>query len=267
MTRPVLVLLLLGAAFWKAWLAYAARIAAAPSEALPMLLAAAALLAGGAGALRRRGALGEPPLAPLAAGALAYAAAAALAPPMVSVGLAFATMTYAAHHAAASRCPPLAVYGLVALALPVLPTLEFFLAHPLRLLAGGLTAAFLQMNGLGVTAAGAGLLWRGELVQFDAACSGVRMLWAALLLASALGCVRGCGRLAYLAALLIAVAAAVLGNVLRASSLFYLEAGLVEAPGAWAHDAVGAAAFLLTTLLLAAAVNRLQGPAPAGAAR
>ena len=40
----------------------------------------------------------------------------------------------------------------------------------------------LQMHGIGVTRQGTFLLWRGEMVQFDAPCSGVNMLWAGLLL-------------------------------------------------------------------------------------
>ncbi len=257
MTRPILVLLLLAAAFWKAWLTYAVRIAASPGEGLPMLLAGGALLAGLGLAVARRRKLSGPPLPPLVAGLALYTAAAALAPPMLSLGLAVATLAYALHHAATGRAPSPAVYGLVLMALPVLPSLEFFAAHPLRLVAGGLTAASLQMSGLSVTQAGAGLIWRGETIQFDAACSGVRMLWAAVLLASALAWARGYGAIRYAAALLLALVLAVLGNVIRASSLFYLEAELVAAPGPWAHEAVGMAAFLLTAALLAAAVARL----------
>lgn len=64
MTRPILVLLLLAAAFWKAWLTYAVRIAASPGEGLPMLLAGGALLAGLGLAVARRRKLSGPPLPP-----------------------------------------------------------------------------------------------------------------------------------------------------------------------------------------------------------
>ena len=50
------------------------------------------------------------------------------------------------------------------------------------------TVGLLQAQGLAVARQGTFLLWRDEMVQFDAPCSGVNMLWAGLLL-TLMGCV------------------------------------------------------------------------------
>src|SRR5262249_56914005 len=84
--------------------------------------------------------------------------------------------------------PPVAFWGLVALALPVLPSLQFTLGYPMRVVSATLSVGLLQAHGLMVARQGTFLVWRGELIQFDAPCSGVNMLWAGLLL-TLMGCV------------------------------------------------------------------------------
>jgi exosortase/archaeosortase family protein len=76
------------------------------------------------------------------------------------------------------------------------------------------------------------------------------MLWTCWFLASALAHLYGFTGWRYGLALLLATLFAVAGNVLRATSLFYLEAGLFELDVPWLHAAVGIAAFAMTALLL-----------------
>jgi exosortase/archaeosortase family protein len=84
------------------------------------------------------------------------------------------------------------------------------------------------------------------MLQFDAPCSGVNMLWAALLL-TLMGCVLlRFGMLKVAAAVALATVLSIGCNVLRASSLFYIEAGLVPHAPAWWHDGIGIAAFSLS---------------------
>src|SRR5262249_14369692 len=145
--------------------------------------------------------------------------------------------------------PPPALYGLALLALPVLPTFEFYLAFPLRLASAGLTAALLQASGLAVSVEGVALRWGERPIPFDAPCSGVHMLWASLSLASAVGFLDRLGAARYLVALAVAPVLAVAGNALRATSLFYVESGIVstDVPAA-AHDSIGLAAFAMTAV-------------------
>jgi exosortase/archaeosortase family protein len=131
-------------------------------------------------------------------------------------------------------------------------------AYPMRVVSATFTAALLQAHGLAVVRQGTFLAWRDELIQFDAPCSGVNMLWAGLLL-TLMGCVLfRLGVLKVAAAIALALALVIAGNVLRASSLFYVEAGLVpHAPGWW-HDGIGIVAFGLSAIAILWVLTRLD---------
>jgi exosortase/archaeosortase family protein len=140
----------------------------------------------------------------------------------------------------------LPVLVLTLLAVPVLPTLDILLAWPLRRLSAVLTAAMLRLNGFGVTLEGVALEWHGRQLLFDGPCSGVRMLWALLVLASLAGAIRRLEPFRFALLLGGTICVAIVGNALRAASLFYVESGFVPMMhGAVAHEAVGLAAFAL----------------------
>jgi exosortase/archaeosortase family protein len=154
--------------------------------------------------------------------------------------------------------PPVAFWGLVALALPVLPSLQFTLGYPMRVVSAALAVVLLQAQGLMVARQGTFLLWRDEMVQFDAPCSGVNMLWAGLLL-TLMGCVwLRLDELKVGVAVAFSVVLAVAGNVLRASSLSYVETGLVPQAPAWWHDGIGIAAFMLSAAVTLWLLGRLR---------
>jgi exosortase/archaeosortase family protein len=86
------------------------------------------------------------------------------------------------------------------------------------------------------------------------------MLWAGLLL-TLMGCVLlrlGVAKVA--AAIAFSVVLAVASNVLRAASLFYVEAGLIAQAPAWWHDGIGIAAFMLSAALTLWLLGRLRDP-------
>ncbi len=171
--------------------------------------------------------------------------------------MAIALSLFCLHCAAFRTHPPVTLWGLVALALPVVPSLQFTLGYPMRIVSAALAVGLLQMHGIGVTRQGTFLLWRGEMVQFDAPCSGVNMLWAGLLLTLA-GCVLFRpgpvkDALGVVLSLLLTLAA----NVLRAASLFYLETGFVAHSPAWWHEGVGVAAFVVASGAMLWAVGRM----------
>jgi exosortase/archaeosortase family protein len=147
----------------------------------------------------------------------------------------------------------------VALALPVVPSLQFMLGYPMRLVSAALTVGLLQAHGLAVARQGTFLVWRDELIQFDAPCSGVSMLWAGLLL-TLMGCVLfRFGLIKVMVSVALSLVLAIACNVLRATSLFYVEAGLVPHAQAWWHEGIGIAAFTLSAAVTLWLLTRLRG--------
>src|SRR5262249_7220016 len=153
--------------------------------------------------------------------------------------------------------PPVAFWGLVALALPVVPSLQFTFGYPMRIVSAALAVGLLQIHGMGVTRQGTFLLWRDEMVQFDAPRSGVHMLWAGLLLTLGVCVLFRLGPLKVALAILLSLALTLAANVLRASSLFYLETGFVAHSPAWWHEGVGVAAFVAASTVMLWAVGRM----------
>ncbi|MCE5230809.1 exosortase/archaeosortase family protein [bacterium] len=133
-------------------------------------------------------------------------------------------------------------WGLAALALPILPALDFYLGYPLRIVTGYISEMLLRMSGFMVTLDGTALAWNGRLIAVDAPCSGLRMMWAGFYLALTLACFteQPLRRSAMMMA--ATLAAVIAGNALRASALFFSEAGLVKLPP-WGHEAIGIVIF------------------------
>jgi exosortase/archaeosortase family protein len=256
--HPLLLATLVTAATWDAWRWYFARVSAAPEEAAALALTVAFLGVLGVARMARSVPPRPLPLVPVAFLLAAYAASYVLLPPIVRAAVAVATTLYCFHLAAFRERPPIAFWGLVALALPVLPSLQFTLGYPMRVVSAALTVGLLQVQGLMVARQGTFLVWRDEMIQFDAPCSGVNMLWAGLLL-TLMGCVLlRLGALKVALALALSLALAIACNVLRAASLFYVETGLVPAAPAWWHDGVGVAAFMLSAAVTLWLLGRLR---------
>lgn len=157
--------------------------------------------------------------------------------------------------AAAPRGYAFAWTTLLALSLPIVATLQFYLGYPLRVLTATLCASLLALGGLRVEASGTTLAWAGERVIVDTPCSGLRMLWTGLVFAAVLAChhrldTRGAFALFRYAALTVFAA-----NTLRAAAVFCLETRLWPDPP-WAHESAGLALFALAALLLVALAER-----------
>ncbi len=132
--------------------------------------------------------------------------------------------------------------ALCMLALPLAASLQFYLGYPLRVVAGNVSVALLQMNGLSVVLEGTLLHWGAQVISIDAPCSGVKMLWAAMYLSYTLAAWQHFSVWQTLATIAWALTVVVLGNALRAAALFYTEAGIVQLP-AWGHTGIGMVAF------------------------
>lgn len=151
----------------------------------------------------------------------------------------------------------LGIVGLFVLSLPLLASLQFYLGYPLRLLVARPAAAMLRLGGLSVVSEATALRWNEQLIQIDAPCSGIKMLWAGAFLVCVLSVIYRLSWRLTLAASALALLVILAGNVWRATALFYLEAGLVALP-TWAHSGIGVATFALTAALLAWLVRRLS---------
>jgi exosortase/archaeosortase family protein len=256
--HPLLASALVMAASWDAWRWYVSRVAAAPEEAAALALTVVFLGVVGIARASRTAAPRPLPLLMVASMLALYAASHAFLPPIARAAIAVAATLFCLYYAAFSERPPIAFWGLVALALPVLPSLQFTLGYPMRVISATLTVGLLQAQGLVVERQGTFLVWRDEMIQFDAPCSGVNMLWAGLLLT-----LMGCALLRLNAAkvaiaVVLSVALTIAGNVLRASSLFYVETGLVTPAPAWWHEGIGVAAFVLSAAITLWMLGRLR---------
>jgi exosortase/archaeosortase family protein len=247
-------------ATWDGWRWSVLRIASAPEEGAALALTVVFLAV--TGRLRRRalpeGAIGRFPFWLLAGILAAYAITFCSAPPIVRAAIALSASLFCLYVALFRERPPVAFWGLVALALPVLPSLQVTFGYPMRIVSAALTVGLLEGQGLAVARQGTFLRWRGETIQFDAPCSGINMLWAQLLL-TLMGCILlRLGAVRTLAAVSLAFAFAIAANVLRASSLFYVETGLITGTPHWWHEGIGLAAFSMSAAASLWVLTRLQ---------
>jgi exosortase/archaeosortase family protein len=255
--HPLLVAMLVVAATWDAWRWYVQRVWESPEEVASLALTAAFLSA--LGVARRSKESVRLPLVPVALLLATFAASYWMLPPIARAAIAIAATLFCGHLAAFKERPPVAFWGLVALALPVVPSLQFVLGYPMRIVCAALSVGLLQVHGLAVERQGTFLVWRDELLQFDAPCSGVNMLWAGLLL-TLMGCALfRFNVLKVMIAVALSLVLAIACNVLRATSLFYVEAGLVPHAQAWWHEGIGIAAFTVSAAVTLWLLTRLRG--------
>jgi exosortase len=187
---------------------------------------------------------------------LAYAVTYAFVPPLVRALLAITAIGAACSSLWYGRPVELPLCGLLVLSLPLMASLDFYLGYPLRVIVGDATAWLLRANGIAVVREGTLLLWGAQRISIDAPCSGIKMLWSGAYLCFALAALM---RLDMCRTLVLAVGAGiviVVANILRATSLFYVEAGFVHAPSA-AHDGIGIVMFVCAACALASMSQRL----------
>ncbi len=245
MKRAAVILPLQLLAFWPVWRWYAARVTGSIDETW-------GLLALSTGVLffwwkKSRPHETETNLLWPTLLVLTYALTYTLLPPLLRATLAFTAIacTISSLRLGTSFHP--GALGLFYLSLPVTASLQFYGGYPLRVIVAGAAAPLLQLGGFAVIREGTCLNWGGQLIWVDAPCSGIRMLWAGLYLTCTLACFYQLRPLKTLFALTLASFAIIFGNVFRAIALFYIEAGIVEAPS-WTHDYAGVVAFAIVAI-------------------
>jgi len=151
----------------------------------------------------------------------------------------------------------LGTWAVASLVLPWLSSLQFFLGYPMRWMTTKMSALFLGMSGLNVQAKGLMLMWGPVDVWVDAPCSGVKMLWVGMFFAATLAFIFRLKNTATFALLAMGMVATLIGNVIRASAVFYLEAGIIKVPDFF-HDLLGLLTFTIITGLVSALAFSLK---------
>ncbi len=255
--KTLFPLLATAAACWPVWSWYVARLGDSRDDAAAAVALVLLAVLPGRGRVAPA-VLGARALAPSAIALLAYAASTPFVPRLASALLAFLALGFAwSLWRYGTPFRPWAV-GLGLLGLPMASSLQFYLGYPLRLASGAVALVLLRLGGVAVEREGVFLRAGGELVMIDAPCSGMRMLWAALLLACCLAALFRLGARASLLAAGAAVLLAVLGNGLRTSALFWADTNAPDLPAS-SHAGIGAVAFAMLAAGLFAVARALAG--------
>lgn len=192
-----------------------------------------------------------------AAAVLAYVFAYPFAPPLVRAMLAMTAVAAACSTLWYGRRLDIRLWGLLLLSVPLVPSLNFYFGYPLRVAVGEATAALLQLNGFAVVREGTILLWNAQQVSIDAPCSGIKMLWTGAYLCCALAAFMRLDARRTILLGSVAFAIVMTANALRATALFYVEAGIVP-QAQRAHEPIGVIVFALAAVSIALAAIRLR---------
>lgn len=173
-------------------------------------------------------------------------------PPLLTASLAVLTIAFSS---GIIRHPGLG--GLLFLSLPVMASLNFYFAWPVRVSVAASAETLLTFAGLTVTREGTLLLFQNAEVGVDPPCSGIRMLWFTGYLACALADLHHLPWKKFLALIPCAILLSFLVNIIRATLLFFPEAGLLLLPY-WTHEALGLVLHLLVVLTLLFFIKRTK---------
>jgi exosortase/archaeosortase family protein len=139
--------------------------------------------------------------------------------------------------------------GLLALSLPVVASLQFYVGYPLRLAAATGAGWLLEAAGVVASRHGANLELGGSAIGVDPACSGVRMLWHALAAAMALAAIHRVSWRTTLAGGVLALMCVIPANAVRATWLALVESGHLQDAGL-GHGGIGVVCFGLVLVPL-----------------
>jgi len=245
--------------YWHSWQWYFTRVNSSPEEAIGLLGIFLFMFFWAGQTMSRNKLMHKFSLWPIALLLVIYSLSFLLPiPSIIRAAVAFLTLFIIIYWASFGCHPPTSFWLLVLISLPVVPSLQFYLGYPARYISASLTVPLLQLNGVSVSQNGTYLLWQDQTLQFDAPCSGVTMLWAGLLVTLFISLIYRFSFFKTSMAIVVASIFVLLGNVLRASSLFYLETGTISLEQPWLHEGVGVSAFLLVVAAIVMTLSRLQ---------
>lgn len=190
-----------------------------------------------------------------------YVATFNVAPQAVHALIALLALAFICHGLIANSALNSGTWSLVILSMPIVATLNFYLGYPLRLLSTTAAAFMLKLSGFAIEQRATELIWGSHVVEVDAPCSGVKMLWFSAYIAAALCAYYGISFRKTLIALTAALISAVLANMVRVTSLFMLDTTSIAVPPLIEeilHQGVGVVAFALCAAGIVFAVSRLR---------
>lgn len=255
MKRLLLIMGFQLAAFWEVWRWYFSRAVYSWDQpwGLLALVAAFAFLF----ASRKPLPQGERSLALPTVLIVFYVATYLILPPLGRAGIAFTSLAVTLTSLRFGKFFHAGLFGLFALSLPAIPTVQFFGGYPMRVVVAQLSAPILRLGGFMVLPEGTCLNWAGKLIWIDAPCSGIKMLWVGLFLTFVLLCIYQLPLRKTILLMPLTLAVIVLANVFRAVALFYLEAGVFQMPS-WGHEYAGIVAFVLQAIGIVSIVFMLR---------
>jgi exosortase/archaeosortase family protein len=255
MRTLLLIVILQILAFWPVWRWYVSRVITTSGDEYALLALGTALVM--LWCRRPQRSSGTVSLRLPIVMMLLYGALCWFVPPELRAAIALSSLAVTLSMVRGQRFPELGIVGLFLLSLPLIPSLQFYLGYPMRVLVAQFAVPVLRLGGYAVVREGACLSWGDTLVWIDAPCSGIRMLWVGGYLLFTLSLIYRLSSLRTFIAGLSAFGLILAANVLRSASLFYLEADIVALP-AFAHEAVGIVVFCLLSAAIFLLVRRLH---------
>lgn len=236
-----------GVALWPVVQWYALRIGESDGDAWGIAaLTVAVWFCAAARPPARRAGIGA-----ATAALVVYATASPFVPPLVGAALGMVSLVALVSALRfGTRIQP-ALLALCLASLPSVASLQFFVGWPFRVAVAAVVAPVLRGLGIDAVREGTSLVVAGRAIEVDAPCSGVWLLWGALILWFATALARRLTLRGVVAGVAVVLPVVFAANGLRTVSLILLERA--PAAPAWAHSAVGvivlAVAFAAVVLL------------------
>jgi exosortase/archaeosortase family protein len=235
------------AAFWPVWRWYIQRMMDGSDEPWGILACITVLVL-----LTRKGAWTAPSVLTIticSAITAIYALNYASLPPLFRGVLAVIALALSLSSICYGRTLQAGIAGLMLVSLPLIASLQFYGGFPIRVITAFVSSHLLGLFGYQVQAQGTLLYWLGEIIAVDAPCAGIKMLWTALYLNFTLAAWRDLGFLSTWLSTSVTLFSVFIGNILRATLLFFTESGILTAPNI-AHEAIGTLVFAFVALAI-----------------
>lgn len=176
-----------------------------------------------------------------------YALSYSYLPPLFKGVLAVTALAFSISAICYDRTVQAGIIGLMLVSLPLIASLQFYGGFPIRFITALVSSEILNIIGYKVQAQGTLLYWLGEVIAVDAPCAGIKMMWTALYLNFTLAAWRDLGFIATWLSTSFTLFSVFIGNIIRATLLFFTESGIVNAPDI-AHQAIGTIVFAMVAI-------------------
>jgi exosortase/archaeosortase family protein len=250
----IVLILFQSAAFWSVWRWYILRLSTSNDETFGVL----ALIAIIALSFKKRAEISAVSnLNFIFISIIIYAVSFPFLPPLLRAVAAVTSLTFTISGWRFGKKFHFGIWSLFLLSLPIIASLQFYLGFPMRILIGEATVILLKLNGLTIFREGVCLYFGKQTIWIDAPCSGVKMLWTGMFLASILVVIYNFNARKIILAFTAAFGIIIFGNIFRATGLFYLEAEIIKMPNL-GHEAIGVSAFILTCIGIVAVILKIR---------